>query len=107
MLPPGKIDWILLVDAYHEFSDPKPMLARMKESLAPGGRVLLLEYRAEQDPATIPFPSNSNSDEGVASVVIKLVCDSVSISVSSVFSFSSSTISPTMVSFNGRRLIWV
>jgi len=55
-LPPGKMDWILLVDAYHEFSDPAPMLARMKESLAPGGRVALLEYRAEQDPATIPFP---------------------------------------------------
>lgn len=55
-LPPGKVDWILLVDAYHEFSNPEPMLAKMKESLAPGGRVALLEYRAEQDPATIPFP---------------------------------------------------
>lgn len=56
MLPPGKIDWILLVDAYHEFSEPGAMLARMKDSLAPGGRIALLEYRAEQDPATIPFP---------------------------------------------------
>ncbi len=55
-LPPGKVDWILLVDAYHEFNEPQAMLARMKESLAPGGRVALLEYRAEQDPATIPFP---------------------------------------------------
>lgn len=55
-LPPGKIDWILLVDAYHEFSKPEAMLARMKEALAPGGRVALLEYRSEQDPATIPFP---------------------------------------------------
>ena len=53
MLPPGKIDWILLVDAYHEFSEPGAMLARMKECLAPGGRIALLEYRAEQ---TIPFP---------------------------------------------------
>ncbi len=56
MLPPGKVDWILLVDAYHEFSNPEAMLARMKESLAPGGRIALLEYRGEQDPATIPFP---------------------------------------------------
>lgn len=55
-LPPGKIDWILLVDAYHEFSNPEAMLARMKESLAPGGRIALLEYRLEQDPATISFP---------------------------------------------------
>src|SRR5690606_6857214 len=60
LLPPGKVDWILLVDAYHEFSDPEPMLARMKESLAPGGRVALPEYRAEQDPATIPFPIPRN-----------------------------------------------
>jgi uncharacterized protein (TIGR01244 family) len=48
MLPPGKVDWILLVDTYHEFSNPKPMLARMKESLAPGGRIALIEYRGEK-----------------------------------------------------------
>jgi uncharacterized protein (TIGR01244 family) len=47
-LPPGKIDWMLLVDAYHEFSDPEAMLARMKESLAPDGKIALLEYRAEE-----------------------------------------------------------
>ena len=28
----------------------------MPESLAPGGRVALLEYRTEQDPATIGYP---------------------------------------------------
>jgi predicted methyltransferase len=46
-LPAGQVDWILLVDVYHEFSQPEPMLARMREALAPGGRVALLEYRAE------------------------------------------------------------
>lgn len=57
MLPQGKIDWILLVDAYHEFSNPEPMLARMKESLAPGGRIALLEYRGEQGPtSSFPIP---------------------------------------------------
>lgn len=55
-LPPGKVDWVLLVDVYHEFSDPAIMLARIKDCLAPTGKVALLEYRAEQDPATIPFP---------------------------------------------------
>lgn len=55
-LPTGKIDWMLLVDVYHEFSDPQAMLARMREALAPDGKVALLEYRAEQDPATISFP---------------------------------------------------
>ena len=56
LLPTGKIDWILLVDAYHEFSEPEEMLQRMKESLAPGGRVALLEFRAEQQmEGLLPF----------------------------------------------------
>jgi predicted methyltransferase len=46
-LPRGVVDWILMVDVYHEFADPEPMLARMRESLSPTGRVALLEYRAE------------------------------------------------------------
>jgi len=46
-LPAGEIDWILLADVYHEMSAPGPMLARMREALAPGGKVALLEYRAE------------------------------------------------------------
>lgn len=46
-LPEGKIDLILLVDVYHEFSNPEEMLARMRESLAPKGVVVLVEYRGE------------------------------------------------------------
>ncbi len=34
-LATGAIDWILLVDVYHEFSEPEGMLARIRESLAP------------------------------------------------------------------------
>jgi len=46
-LPKEQIDLILLVDVYHEFSDPQKMLDRMREALKPGGRLVLLEYRAE------------------------------------------------------------
>ena len=46
-LPPGTIDWVIIADVYHEMSDPEPMLAGIREALAPGGRVALLEYRAE------------------------------------------------------------
>jgi ubiquinone/menaquinone biosynthesis C-methylase UbiE len=46
-LPAGKIDLILLVDVYHEFSEPQKMLAHMREALKPDGRLVLLEYRAE------------------------------------------------------------
>jgi predicted methyltransferase len=49
LLPQGVIDWILMVDVYHEFSRPEAMLARMRAALAPGGRVALVEYRAEDE----------------------------------------------------------
>jgi ubiquinone/menaquinone biosynthesis C-methylase UbiE len=46
-LPKQEIDLILLVDVYHEFSNPEEMLARMREALAPGGVLVLVEYRGE------------------------------------------------------------
>jgi predicted methyltransferase len=46
-LPPGGVDRILLVDVYHEFQKPHEMLEKMKEALAPGGTVILVEYRGE------------------------------------------------------------
>ena len=46
-LAAGAIDWIIIADVYHEMSDPEPMLARMRESLAPEGQIALLEYRVE------------------------------------------------------------
>lgn len=46
-LPVNTLDLILLVDVYHEFSKPQAMLRHMRESLKPGGRLVLLEYRKE------------------------------------------------------------
>jgi predicted methyltransferase len=46
-LPAGTIDWILLVDVYHELANPEAMLARMRGALVPTGRVALVEYRVE------------------------------------------------------------
>jgi predicted methyltransferase len=46
-LPRGAIDLALLVDVYHEFSRPQEMLRGIRESLKPSGRLVLLEYRAE------------------------------------------------------------
>jgi predicted methyltransferase len=50
-LPKGGLDWILLVDVYHEFQQPKPMLEKMLESLKPDGQVALIEYRLLGDTA--------------------------------------------------------
>jgi SAM-dependent methyltransferase len=46
-LPPGSVDLVLLVDVYHEFSNPEEMLAAIRKSLKPTGRVALAEFRAE------------------------------------------------------------
>ena len=46
-LPKNQIDLAFIVDAYHEFSFPREMGERLKESLRPGGLLVLVEYRAE------------------------------------------------------------
>ncbi len=46
-LRPRSTDLTLLVDAYHEFSNPREMLASIFEATRPGGRLVLVEYRAE------------------------------------------------------------
>lgn len=46
-LPPDSCDLILLVDVYHEFSHPEPMLAAMRKALKPEGVVALVEFRGE------------------------------------------------------------
>ena len=52
-LPERSCDMILLVDVYHEFSHPVHMLAAMRKALKPGGVVVLVEFRAEDDEVPI------------------------------------------------------
>lgn len=46
-LPAGRMDLVLLVDVYHEFSQPEKMLRGIRRSLKLEGRLVLLEYRKE------------------------------------------------------------
>jgi len=46
-LPPASVDLELMVDVYHEFSQPQAMLRGLRQALKPGGRLVLLEYRKE------------------------------------------------------------
>ncbi len=52
-LPPGAFDMVLMVDVYHELSDPAGALATVRKSLKPEGRLVLVEFR-EEDP-TVPI----------------------------------------------------
>ena len=56
-LPAETIDLAIMVDVYHEFSQPQVMLQRIKAALKPGGRLVLLEYRAE-DPDVPILPDH-------------------------------------------------
>jgi ubiquinone/menaquinone biosynthesis C-methylase UbiE len=49
-LPKGQMDLVLMVDVYHELSEPEKMLRDLRETLKADGRLVLIEYRGE-DPA--------------------------------------------------------
>ncbi|HEX4170219.1 MAG TPA: methyltransferase domain-containing protein [Bryobacteraceae bacterium] len=59
-LPAGKLDRVLLVDVYHEFSRPQRMLDRIRDSLKPSGELVLLEFRKE-DPSVPIRPEHKMS----------------------------------------------
>jgi SAM-dependent methyltransferase len=68
-LPSSAIDLILMVDVYHEFSEPQKMLRRMHDALKPGGRLVLLEYRQE-DPS-IPIRPEHKMSVAVAKLEVE------------------------------------
>ncbi len=54
-LPPGSVDLELMIDVYHELSQPQAMLRHLRDALKPGGRLVLLEYRKEDPAVPIKF----------------------------------------------------
>ncbi len=52
-LPAGAMDTILLVDVYHEFDHPFEMTEAMCRALKPGGRIVFVEFRAEDESVPI------------------------------------------------------
>ena len=48
-LKADSVDAILLVDVYHEFEFPHEMTEKMVASLKPGGRLIFVEFRLEDD----------------------------------------------------------
>lgn len=46
-LPPASVDLAIMVDVYHELEFPFEVMASILKSLKPGGRVVFVEYRAE------------------------------------------------------------
>jgi predicted methyltransferase len=59
---------VIMVDVYHEFSQPQKMLQRMHDALKPGGRLVLFEYRAE-DPDVPILPLHKMTKKQVKTEV--------------------------------------
>lgn len=60
-LPESAVDVVLFVDAYHEFEFPQEMMLAIVKALKPGGRVIQIEYRAE-DPRVFIKPLHKMSE---------------------------------------------
>ena len=52
-LPASSVDLLLLVDVYHEFSHPHEMTLEMVKALKPGGRMVFVEFRMEDEKVPI------------------------------------------------------
>ena len=46
-LPDAAVDLAIMVDVYHEASQPEALLTGLKQALKPGGRLVLVEFRGE------------------------------------------------------------
>jgi ubiquinone/menaquinone biosynthesis C-methylase UbiE len=63
-LPENTIDMMLLVDVYHEFSYPYEMSLSMRAALKPGGKLVLVEFRSEDQ--NVPIKSIHKMSEAQA-----------------------------------------
>ena len=52
-LPPRSVDLALMVDVYHELEFPQEVLQDLVRAMKPGGRIVFVEYRAED--ARVPI----------------------------------------------------
>jgi len=52
-IPDNSLDLAFMVDVYHELEYPQEMLQAIRKALKPGGKLLLLEYKAEDPDVSI------------------------------------------------------
>src|SRR5207247_914611 len=63
-LPAAGVDLIILVDVYHEFEFPFEMTDKMIAALKPDGRLVFVEFKAEDDKVAI-LPLHKMSERQV------------------------------------------
>jgi predicted methyltransferase len=63
-LEPNSVDLLFMVDVYHELEFPFEVMTKVREALKPGGRVALIEYKAE-DPAVMIKPVHKMTERQI------------------------------------------
>jgi ubiquinone/menaquinone biosynthesis C-methylase UbiE len=63
-LPANSVDLLFMVDVYHELEFPRETMLKVREALKPGGRVALIEYRAE-DPKVMIKPVHKMTERQI------------------------------------------
>ncbi len=71
-LAAASVDLALMVDVYHELEFPREVLSSIVRSLKPGGRVVFVEYRAE-DPR-VPIKALHKMSEGQVRREVEALC---------------------------------
>jgi predicted methyltransferase len=63
-LDANSVDLLFMVDVYHELEYPFETMVKVREALKPGGRVALIEYRAE-DPKVMIKPLHKMTEQQI------------------------------------------
>lgn len=63
-LEPNSVDLLFMVDVYHELEFPLETMTKVRAALKPGGRVALIEYRAE-DPKVMIKPVHKMTERQI------------------------------------------
>ena len=71
-LAAATLDIAIMVDVYHELEFPREVLSSIVRSLKPGGRVVFVEYRAE-DPR-VPIKALHKMSEGQVRREVEALC---------------------------------
>jgi predicted methyltransferase len=57
------VDLTLIVSTYHEFSHPREMLEAVYAGLKEGGRLVIVEYRAEDETIPVSFVHRMSEEQ--------------------------------------------
>jgi hypothetical protein len=68
---PNSVDLVLLVDVYHEFSQPAAMMEKIRAALKPTARLVLVEYRGE-DPSVPIKPLHKMTERQVLEEIVPM-----------------------------------